>query len=146
MQISSSKLATLLSGAGGQVGGGLGELPVTSSTFGQVLGPAGRETTSAGMTNRIHGSVEGFSSVGLNPEVWKNPNPNPLLQTSLSGEKLSLGGDSFQSTDSKAFDSSLEIKQLVEGTHQVDLSSKDRQAMEDMFSNGHTHKQANLQR
>ena len=125
-QISSSKLASLLATAS-HLGTGipdppasrsdpqvfLGDVPITSSTFGHAQPTKAKETTS---NLRSHSLAEGdTSALGLDSKFLKASTPPPL-PSSLSGDNLRDfpgQGGSFLGNDSQE-DSSRELERLLE--------------------------------
>ena len=94
----------------------LGDLPITSSTFGHAQPTKAKETTS---NLRSHSLAEGGAAqLGLDPMFLKASTP-PLLQSSLvSGDHLGDlpgQGESYLGNDSQE-DSSRELERLLEGT------------------------------
>ena len=125
-QISSSKLASLLATASHHGSGTpdppasrsdpqvfLGDVPITSSTFGHAQPTKAKETTS---NLRSHSLAEGdTSALGLDSKFLKASTPPPL-PSSLSGDSLRDfpgQGGSFLGNDSQE-DSSRELERLLE--------------------------------
>lgn len=125
-QISSSKLASLLATASHHGTGisdppasrsepqvFLGDLPITSSTFGHAQPTKAKEMAS---NLRSHSLAEGdTSALGLDPKFLKASTPPPL-QSSLSGDHLRDfpgQGESVLGNDSQE-DSSRELERLLE--------------------------------